>query len=98
MQRQQMAQRVHRRMHLRSLPPLGPVVSAARARFRRRLQHATIQDHRRRLREIVERPGVYSSNAMPTKRRSASEPTNRQAMPRSAPRPSKYPINSERKS
>ena len=41
-------------------------------------------------------PSVYSSNAMPTKRRSAGEPTNRQAMPRSAPRPSKYPINSER--
>jgi hypothetical protein len=51
----------------------------------------------RRVREIVEWSGVYSSNAMPAKRRSASESANRQAMPRSAPMPSKYPINSERK-
>jgi hypothetical protein len=51
----------------------------------------------RRVREIVEWSGVSSSNAMPTKRRRASESANRQAMPRSAPMPSKYPIGRERK-
>ena len=51
----------------------------------------------RRVREIVEWSGVPSSSAMPTKRRSANESAKRQAIPRSAPMPSKYPINRERK-
>jgi hypothetical protein len=52
---------------------------------------------RRRVREIVEWSGVCSSSAMPTKRRSASESAMRQAIPRSAAMPSKYPINNDRK-
>jgi hypothetical protein len=51
----------------------------------------------RRVREIVEWSGVYSSSAMPTKRRSASESAKRQAIPRSLSMPSKYPISSDRK-
>jgi hypothetical protein len=34
---------------------------------------------------------------MPTKRRTASKSANRQAIPRSAPMPSKYPISNARK-
>src|SRR5664279_6174245 len=45
----------------------------------------------RRVREIVEWSGVYSSSPMPTKRRSASESASRQAIPRSLSMPSKYP-------
>jgi hypothetical protein len=47
--------------------------------------------------KIVEWSGVYSSSPMPTKRRNASESASRQAIPRSAPMPSKYPISSDRK-
>ena len=50
MQGQQMPQRIDRRMNLRALAPLGPVVAGARSRFRRRLQRAAIENHRRRLR------------------------------------------------
>src|SRR6516164_1683296 len=43
----------------------------------------------RRVREIVEWPGVSSSSPMPTNRRSPSESAIRQAMPRSLSMPSK---------
>lgn len=42
-----MAQRIHRSVHLRSLSPLGSVVSSAAARLRRGLQGPTVQNHRR---------------------------------------------------
>src|ERR1700720_1039909 len=45
-----MTQRIDRRMHLRSLAPLGAIVSGPRSRLRRRLQGAAMHDHRRRLR------------------------------------------------
>jgi hypothetical protein len=51
----------------------------------------------RRVREIVEWSGVYSSSAIPTKRRSASESAKRPAIPCSLSMPSKYPISSDRK-
>lgn len=49
MQGKQMAQRIHRRMYLRSLTTFGAVVACARTRFRRGLQVTAIQDHGRRL-------------------------------------------------
>jgi hypothetical protein len=55
---------VHRRMHFGTLAPLGPIVSSARARLRRGLDRAAVQDHRRRLRvasgELTQqRPQVF---------------------------------------
>jgi hypothetical protein len=49
MQRQQMAQRIDRRMNLRSLAPLGSVVAGPRSRLRRRSQRTAVDTHRRRL-------------------------------------------------
>jgi len=40
MQGQQMAQRIHSRMHLRILAPLGPIVARPRAGLRRGLRRA----------------------------------------------------------
>jgi len=48
-QRQQVAQRIDGRVYLRSLTPLGPIVTGPRARLRRRLQSAAVEDHRSRL-------------------------------------------------
>jgi hypothetical protein len=44
---EQMAQRVHRCMHLRSLAPLGSIIACSRAGLRRGLQRAAVQNHRR---------------------------------------------------
>ena len=52
---------------------------------------------KRRVGEIVEWSGVYSSSPIPTNFRSASESANRQAIPRSLSIPSKYQISNDRK-
>lgn len=52
------------------------------------------QPPRARNRRVIQRVLVQTN---PHKRRNASESANRQAMPRSAPMPSKYPIKSARK-
>lgn len=49
LQGQQMAQRIHCRVNLRSLAALSSIVAATRARFRRRLQRAAVENHRRGL-------------------------------------------------
>jgi hypothetical protein len=50
MQGEQVAQGVHRSVHLGSFAPLGAIVSGPRTRLRRGLQHSAIHHHRRGLR------------------------------------------------
>src|ERR1700721_2775123 len=53
-----MTQGIARPMHLRSLAPLGAIVSGPRSRLRRRLQGAAIHDHRRRLRLEIDAAAI----------------------------------------
>ena len=87
-------------LRLRQIPGIGPCTnprSASTPSTQPNTSRCVSRSISRRVREIVEWSGVYSSRPMPTKRRNARESANRQAMPRSAPMPSKYPISSDRK-